>query len=120
METKEGWFSPAVFADFDASFKLSIIANNEDRKETVSFTVGPIKSECRIDFPVNTFSSGAGYIRSADLSNKHITEPILFGSVHYLRVDYLTGIFSGQFEFDLYSNTGDTLHITEGRFDIKK
>lgn len=44
------------------------------------------------------------------------------GYLHILRLDLVYGIVSGTFEMDLYDkyhlHGDDTLHITEGRFDI--
>ena len=44
------------------------------------------------------------------------------GSIIVTRYDLVAGIFSGTFEFTLYSPTsycGDTLRVTNGRFDVK-
>jgi hypothetical protein len=84
---------------------------------SVSFNIDPVFDINTFTFPTSSLNkSGASCI----LNNKqHNSFPIQNGIIKFLRTDYQRRIFSGTFEFDVYSVDGkDTIHITEGRFDL--
>jgi hypothetical protein len=82
----------------------------------ISITIEPLLDTGVIYFPNSSISSWVQHrFDNKIYSSNNLTN----GYVHFLRVDYNRRVFSGTFEFDVYSNDGkDTMHITEGRFDV--
>jgi hypothetical protein len=115
---KGNWMRPATQQNVMDLYVNIIGRNYLDKANipSVSFSVEPLLDTGIIWFPNNLIKSWAQH-RVGD--KKFIAEDIIRGHVHFLRVDYQKRIFSGTFEFDVYSLDGkDTIHITEGRFDL--
>jgi hypothetical protein len=99
---------------------VGIIGRDVSNKQvyySVSFNIDPVIDNDVISFP-NTFTQNSG--ASCIINSKQYNSfPIQYGIVRFLRTDYQRMIFSGTFEFDVYSvDRKDTIHITEGRFDL--
>jgi hypothetical protein len=113
----------ATQLDVDISkLYVSVIGRNYLDKvniPSVSFSIEPLLDTGIINFPNNAINSWAQHRVG---SQQFIAEDIIKGQIHFLRVDYQRRIFSGTFEFDVYDiyniANGDTIHITEGRFDL--
>lgn len=115
---KGGSFTPATNADLFGT-QIGIEGYNDIKNEFVSIWLSPIYDTCYYQFPNNTLSKRQG--KFLKLNKYFIVDTINKGYIHFLRVDYTKGVFSGTFAFDTYSyDKMDTIHITEGRFDIRK
>lgn len=86
---------------------LSFASNNI--KQTGSYTISPT-SNLFVDYYND--DTGCEFLFSAANFSK--------GYVNITRYDLVNGIFSGEFECSLYSQTScDTIRLTNGRFDKK-
>ncbi|MEI6509304.1 MAG: DUF6252 family protein, partial [Bacteroidota bacterium] len=108
---------PGVSADLIGN-QIQISGYNTNSDEWIGITINPVSDTCYYKFPKYDLIKASGlYLNNKDF----ITDSLKKGYIHYLRVDYNQGVFSGIFEFDTYStNKNDTIHITDGRFDIHK
>ncbi|GHB85806.1 DUF6252 family protein [Persicitalea jodogahamensis] len=66
--------------------------------------------------PVTILAKDYGMYQVGNLI--HSTSSRHTGRVTITKADTLTGIISGTFEFIAASSTGDTVRVTDGRFDI--
>ena len=115
---QNGSFQPGVNADLSGN-QIGIEGYNDTRSEFVSIWVNPIYDTCYYILPTNFLSVQRGQF--LQLKKYFITDTISSGFIHFTRVDFKQGVFSGTFAFDTYSNDKkDTIHITDGRFDIHK
>jgi hypothetical protein len=73
-------------------------------------------------YPYQTGSYGYYILRKFTPLNEWITGTQIGGAVNITRNDTANHIISGTFQFDAVnmSGTPDTIHVTDGRFDIKK
>jgi hypothetical protein len=98
---------------------VNIIAENAQTLDGLTINLNPVIDTGNIALPTNEFDDAIGrYFQNYSL--KFISDPLNTGFIHFSRVDYQKGLFCGTFAFDLYNDKGDTMHITEGRFDVKK
>ena len=67
--------------------------------------------------PVNIYPSDYGYYQAGN-GNTYITSSYYTGSITISKADTVTGIISGTFEFTAGDTKGQTVKITDGRFDI--
>lgn len=116
---KDGFMQPGLRADM-FNFRITVIAYNSKIGDGLSFSLMPVKDSILVVFPKDSLFISTATYGTDDLQKFYDTEYLQTGYIHFTRVDYQQGIFSGTFAFDLYNNNGDTLHITEGRFDLKK
>ena len=115
----DGSFSPGVFVDVNATH-LAIEGYNSTLLENITIEVEPVTDTVYINFSTNNYFKTWGTYLNKDLSKYFTADTIRIGYIHFLRVDYTKGVFSGTFAFDAYNNKNDTVHITDGRFDIRK
>ena len=112
-----GSFQPGVYADLFGN-QIGIGGYNDTRVDDVSIWLNPIYDTCYYKFPKYDLITARGQY----IANRYyITDSLRTGYIHFSRVDFKQGVFSGTFAFDTYSNDKkDTIHITDGRFDIHK
>ncbi len=122
---KRGWTKPDMYADYYNN-ELIIYGYNDITTERLGFSIKPIADTATFTFPNGHLESGVGaysLIRDSRVI-QFVSNPLNRGKIEILRFDLERGIFSGTFEFDVYDeynqSNGDTIHITEGRFDIIK
>ena len=115
---KGSWGSPATRIEyFNDNLMINGYRSSDETK--VNINVKPIYDTGYYDFSTFNFESSRGLYRNVTLTINYRAQPITKGYVHLLRFDpYIKGIISGTFEFDAYNSEGDTVHITEGRFDL--
>jgi hypothetical protein len=72
-------------------------------------------------YPNQTGNYGYYILRKINPLSEWITTSQIGGSINITRYDNVNHIISGTFQFDAVTINGnpDTLHVTEGRFDIK-
>ncbi len=115
----DGYMEPGVYVDILGK-QLIVEGNNSLINENIGILVKPISDTGYISFPTNllTYSSASYFNKS--MTKYYNIDTIQKGYIYFLRVDYINGVFSGTFAFDAYNNKNDTVHITDGRFDIHK
>ena len=114
---QKGSFQPAVNIDILGN-QIGIDGYNSVNDVWLGMSLSPIYDTCYFKFPTQSLNKSQGKY----LTNKYyITDTLNTGYIHFTRVDFKQGVFSGTFAFDTYSNDKkDTIHITDGRFDIHK
>ena len=114
---QRGSFQPAVNADLFGN-QIGIEGYNSSSDVWVSIWLNPILDTCYYKFPKYDLITARGqYLANKD----YVTDSLKTGFIHFTRVDFKQGVFSGTFAFDTYSyDKKDTIHITDGRFDIHK
>ena len=80
----------------------------------------PLNATTQI-YPNQTGSYGYYILRKLNPMNEWVTSATIGGAVNITKNDTVNHIISGTFQFDAVNmyGTPDTLHVTEGRFDIK-
>jgi hypothetical protein len=102
---------------FDSN--LAIIADNYSTDRYLNINIEPIYDTGYYDFTITNLSSSRGVYQNGDFTLFFISKPITTGYLHLTRFEPTsTGIVSGTFAFDAYNDKGDTVNITEGRFDL--
>jgi hypothetical protein len=112
---KGGWMSPATRLEY---FQYNLMIDGEN-SENVNINVKEIHDTGYFDFSTFQFVSTRALFRNTDLTINYRSQPITNGYLHLLRFDMDKGIVSGTFAFDAYNTEGDSVHITEGRFDLR-
>ena len=112
---------PALWVEYTLQ-QLSVHGYNSDRKEYIDIDLGPI-----LDTGLYIFYSSQLSMQWARFVNESSTidfhaDTIFKGNMHLTRFDPVNGFMSGTFDFDVYDKyhkfNGDTVHITDGRFDL--
>ncbi len=116
---KDGWLNPGLTADIWFN-QINISTYNSLSKDALSFTLNPINDTITIFFPANNLTKSTGLYSNVDRTIYYEADTLQTGFVQFSMVDYNKGIFSGTFAFNLYDRDGNIMHITDGRFDIKK
>jgi uncharacterized protein DUF6252 len=95
--------------------EFEFFINNVDAPGTY-----PLNTTTQV-YPNQTASYGYYVLRTFTPKNEWVTSSTIGGAVNITKNDTVNHIISGTFQFDavnMYGNP-DTLHATEGRFDIK-
>ena len=120
-----GGLYPEVYASYGQSKTLVFWGHNVSSVESVVINIGPISDTGYYSFPDSRFNickgsykkikDGVGYLFYYE------SDKIDNGFLHITHFEFSpTGFVSGTFAFDLYQNDfKDTVHITDGRFDIR-
>lgn len=116
---KDGFMRPGLRADINMN-KIQIITINSVTKNGISIGFSPVTDTLTEFFPSTKLDFAYGLFLSDDGLDYFLVDTLNIGYIQFTRVDYQHGIFSGTFAFDVYNTKGDTLHFTDGRFDIKK
>jgi hypothetical protein len=121
-----GWFSPGVYASFGRSRTLDFWGEHAAKRESITINIGQVTDTGYYTFPDDRFLiCKATYIKLDAEGKEYVfsyrADKIDNGYLHLTRLDLsATGFISGTFAFDLYQeNFRDTVHITDGRFDIR-
>lgn len=124
---KNTWFTPATYLELyspDYENVVGIIARNYsdvNNQQGISLFLASITDTSTIYFPNSILNYSRGFYST---TTNFEAKPIKNGYVQFLRVDRINGVVSGTFEFDVYDKYNlsdlDTIHITDGRFDISK
>ncbi len=118
-----GYLTPESSANY-YNGNLNIQGYNSNLGESLGFNIKVAEEGIKITFPNSNYQTSAGFnkIVNGQLLLELGTEPILSGKIELLRCDLDNGIYSGTFEFDVYDKYNkydiDTIHITDGRFDL--
>lgn len=115
--TKGGWLSPATTLGY-FNQELTVVGYNSDYEQRVNISLKPLIDSGFYAFETTNFSTSRVLYRM-DENNLFTKEPVSKGYIYIKRFDLLTGVISGTFAFDAYNSRGDTVHITEGRFDLR-
>jgi hypothetical protein len=117
--TKGAWGNPATVMRYSDTL-LNIYGFNDKDKSTVALYLSPVLDSGFYNFQTAPFTySSVAYSPSYNQSETFSSSPATVGFLKIIKFQpYTTGIISGTFEFDVYNSEGDTLHITEGRFDL--
>lgn len=120
-----GGLHPEVYASYDQNKILVFWAHNISSVEKIVVNIGSLSDTGYYSFPDSRFNmckayhnkikDGVGYLfyyQSDKIDN---------GFIHITHFEFSpTGFVSGTFAFNLYQNDfKDTVHITDGRFDIR-
>ena len=113
--------SPAQWVEYTIQH-LVVHGFNSDRKEYINIDLAPILDTGLYTFYTPKLSwQSAGY-STTNPNVDYIADTISKGNVHLIRFDPVSGYVAGTFEFDVYDkyhqHNNDTIHITEGRFDL--
>lgn len=98
---------------------VNIIAEDAKGGEGLTINLRPIIDTGIISFPSKALNIAWGrFYKNNDLI--YNSDSLDSGYIHFSEADYQKGVFKGTFEFNLYNNSSDTLHITDGKFYVKK
>jgi hypothetical protein len=126
---KQEGLNPALicnyeFIDGDFFFNLVIRDNSGQGVKSVSVKTSRINLQTNTTYNLdkeNTifedFTGGSG-IYLIDASNFFYTNTIKTGELKITKLDLQNSIISGTFWFDAINNTGETVEIRQGRFDM--
>jgi hypothetical protein len=115
---KSGGFTLSYFNN-----KINISAvkplSAPQERERIHFDIRPINDTGYFKFPNSDLSLATfTYSPSIERINDYVVDIATKGYLHITRFDYEGGVISGTFEFDAYNSQGDTVHVTDGRFDL--
>ena len=104
----------------NAQYNFSISADNQETSESVSLENPYIKTTGVYKLYANHPNRGV-YSRSIPESGWFITDSSHIGELTITRCDTINRIYSGTFFFTARDpNSGKTITITDGRFDVKE
>ena len=104
----------------NAQYNFSISADNQETSESVSLENPYIKATGVYKLFANHPNRGV-YSRSIPESGWFVTDSSHVGELIMTRCDTVNRIYSGTFYFTARDpNSGKTITITEGRFDVKE
>jgi uncharacterized protein DUF6252 len=109
--------SDALNVDY---FNQHLIVNafNSGSKQYIDIDFAPITDTVTYNLYTPGLSTQWGrYINSSTTINYN-ADTIYHGFIHVSKFDPVEGTMSGTFAFDAYNPQGDTVHITDGRFDL--
>ena len=111
-----GSFDPPMFIETLGN-RVGFGGNNSPADISICMWLDPIYDTCYYKFPTTVLNKAEGMYLL--LKKYYDTDTLQNGYIHFTRVDFKQGIFSGTFAFDTYSyDKNDTIHITDGRFDL--
>ena len=119
-----GHFTPSISADYTSDKHLNIYAYNDNIVQWLSFEFAPIIDTGYFKFYSNSLivQGGLYTIYDPQKNSYYKADTFQVGFLHILRNEPAKGIFSGTFSCDLFDiyhqHNNDTIHITDGRFDI--
>lgn len=99
--------------------------NNNCHSSSVTLYLDSIALQIGRTFPLAAYSTGkceGSYLFTEDCGTTmrtYATKDNANGEVVITGFDDLKGIVSGTFWFDAVDDSGDTIHITQGRFDMQ-
>jgi hypothetical protein len=99
--------------------EVTIRGYNHTKKEYVSLSLKPVTATGYYELSklISSSTSRATYIPQS--SSIYVAQPATEGYLNVLRFDTIKGIVSGTFAFNAYNQNGDTVHVTDGRFDLQ-
>lgn len=113
---KPGYFTVEYFNRY-----LNVSADKNKTGEILSFGIGNIPPDTGyFEFPSNSLTKSRMWYSPSDTiwGDEYEANPMIRGYVHILRFDLEKGIIAGTFASEAYNSAGDTVHITDGRFDF--
>lgn len=122
QSNKTGW--PPTYASVDKNNNLLINISGDMVVEPDFFHMIGIQFyyiEKKTNYPLNLLKDSFPNANYIDMSDNQFwrTSSILGGGVNIFRFDTTIQILSGTFYFDcINKETNDTMHITDGRFDM--
>jgi hypothetical protein len=120
-----GLLTPEVYASYGQSKILDFFAQNVNSVEKVVINIGGVSDTGYYSFPDSRFNICKAYYNKIKDGVGYLfyyqSDKIDNGFLHITHFEFSpTGFVSGTFAFDLYQNDfKDTIHITDGRFDIR-
>ena len=118
-----GHFNPGQWVEF-SNQDLIVHGYNDNKVEWIDIEIGPITDTGYFNFRNKLLNTQWGsYTIYNSIHNIYFeADTIKTGGFHLLRFDPIKGFMSGTFEFDVYDkyhqHNNDTIHITDGRFDL--
>ncbi|MCC8425348.1 DUF6252 family protein [Mucilaginibacter sp. UR6-11] len=118
----------ANYIYYNGEYYLTIAASNDsDDKNLISVDLGTTKlpiiegqtlNLARYNITGEAFGRLA-YIPTLGNINEYTTTSVSSGQLHITKFDQNRQIISATFSFDALNSSGETAHITDGRFDMK-
>jgi hypothetical protein len=114
---KAGSFNPGQWVEyFDKA--LTIHGYNEDKEEAVDIAFGAVLDTGMYVATNTALKNRWGRFVTDGFSKYFWADTMRVGYMHVLRFELTSGFMAGTFAFDAYTHQGDTVHITDGRFDL--
>ena len=113
--------TPGQSIEYTSNKELVISGYNDSREEFLTLDIRPISDTGNFVFYDSLFVLQGASFLNAKTGLNYYTDTIYHGNIHILRLDPNKGVVSGTFSFDLYDmyhQHNDTIHITDGRFDL--
>jgi len=116
-----GGFNPGQWVEY---FDQHLIVHgyNDDKGQWINLDVYPIIDTGRYVFYTPILKVQWADYLNAKTNIDYYADTIYKGYINVLRFDSVKGLMSGTFEFDVYDkyhkHNNDTIHITDGRFDL--
>lgn len=116
---KGSWGNPSKVLRYNDEL-LNIYGYNTDYNSTVAFSFKVIKDTGYYNLESYPFKySEVAFSPKGIRTDDYNSNPAASGYLHILHFDpFYKGIISGTFAFDAFNDAGDTVHITDGRFDF--
>ena len=112
-----GGFNPGQWVEYNNQH-LIVHGYNYTREQYVDIDYAPILDTGNyVSYNPNYKTQWARYVTTSPTVYFN-ADTIFHGYLHVLRFDPVKGFMAGTFSFDAYNNKGDTVHITDGRFDL--